>query len=817
MKSSRTCLALLLVALIIGTASGQKLDLTFQAPLPLRSAYINAIVVQPDGKVLLAGDIKFFGTRRVHNLIRLEADGSLDETFSFDGADDQIISNLALLTSGEIVAVSQQYDSYHDILWYDNGTLTKVSPEGVITGQVSGNFSPQAFAVDASDRILTVTDKLVRFNPDLTPDESFHVFDANGSVTAVAITGDKILVGGSFPVVQTSGENDIVRLNSDGTLDPAFDTGSGTTDYIGSMTVQADGKILVGNTYINSFNGMMAGGLLRLNADGSVDYEFNPPRLNGPVSRVIAAADGVYAAAYIEYAGETSDRLFRLQSTNGELDLTFPPARLDDFGAITLRMSMAGDQIIANNAQMMGNVFGLSKFNSDATYDESFLPEVGRYGTIKLADIHQNKLLVAGDFIRMNGMETYGIARLSLQGELDETFRLKVNKGVVHQIKILDTDDVLVTTYKNFFKLDSYGDERSDFAWAPFKLQYQVVKFKVLADGKIMSADPNLIYRLNADGSEDPSFDIGDICCARSTAFDFDVQGDKVIWGSIFSSVDGVPANRLVRLTAGADVDLSFDIGGGPNETVQLIKVLQNNEILVGGFFDQFDGKQLTIPLVKLSPDGKLDLTFYDNLQSNPALPYGIVLSRKVEQLGSRIYFQHPLGISAIDIDGNVDNNFNIPAAVSAVTDLITMTDSPGNGRKKSETATMYTLGNFRLDGDASPSFLLKMELDVTSVPPPPPSDVTTGIEETTGRFSLEVYPQPVRNTFRVQIGGLPGAYLTEVFDLAGRKILETTLDFNTTRDAPELNIPKAPPGIYLMKVTSENGKYSFTKFVKAE
>ena len=817
MKRSRTHLIFLLVTLIMGTASGQKLDLTFHAPLPIRAAYINAVVVQPDGKILLAGDINFYGTQRVPDLIRLQADGTLDESFSFTGEEGEIISNVALLTSGEILVVSRAYDSYNDFLLTSQGRLMKLNPNGTISKQAA-YVSPQVFAVDASGRILTVTDRLVRFNADLTPDESFRPFDADGSVTAVTLSGDKILVAGSFSSVNGAQKNDIVRLNSDGSLDPSFDAGAGTSDHIGSMTVQPDGKILLGNTYINSFNSVMGGGLLRLNADGSVDTGFNPPRLNGPTSGVIAAEDGVYLAAFLYYGGETSDRLFRLNSDTGELDPTFPPARLDDFGAGSLRFAMTSDQIIVNNTQIMGNVFGVSKFRSDGTYDETFRPEVSRYGTIKLADIHQNKMLVAGDFIRMNGVETYGIARLSLNGELDESFSLKVNKGIVYQLKVLDADNVLVTTYKNFFKLDSQGNERTEFAWAPFKLQYQVVKFRVLPDGKIITADPNLIYRLNADGSEDPSFDIEDICCIRSTAFDFDIQEDKVIWGSAFTAVGTVPANRLARLTGGADVDLSFDIGKGPNDMVSLVKVLKSNEIIVGGFFNEFDEKPVSLPLVKLSPDGKLDATFYENLQRNPALPYDIIFSKKVEQLGSTIYLQHWSGIYAIGVDGKVNTHFNIPAVVSAVSDIITLTDGPGNGRQKLETGVMYTLGNFRLDGTTSPSFLLKMQLDLTSTPP---SDITTSIGETTktdGAFSLDIYPQPVKNTLRVRIGGRPGTYIAELFDMNGRKLLEEPLDFDGSGDdAPELDMTDAPAGVYLMKVTSENGKYSFTKFVKAQ
>lgn len=812
----RTRIAILLVILVIATASGQKLDLTFQAPLPIRAAYINAVVAQPDGKILLAGDIKFYGSRRVHNLIRLNADGSLDESFSFGGEDDMIVVNIALLPSGEIVAVSDKYDSYNDLLLSTAGKLMRLDADGAISKQIPIHPNHQVFAVDGSGRILIATPKLMRYNPDLTPDETFQDFQASGSVTAVAHTGDKILVARSFSSAQGVQKHDVVRLNTDGSLDPAFDTGAGTTDYIGSLTVQPDGKILLGNCYINSFNGVMGRGLLRLNADGSVDTGFNPPRMNGPVSRVVASENGIYVAAFLEYGGETSDRLFRVDPDNGELDRTFPPARLEDFGAISLRIAMTGDHIVSNNTQILGNVFGLSKFRSDGTYDNTFRPEVSRYGTIKRADIHQGKMLVAGDFIRMNGMETYGIARLSLSGELDESFSLKENKGVVYQLKVLDGDNVLVTTYKKFFKLDSQGNERPDFAWAPFKLQYQVVKFKVLQDGKIISADPNLIYRLNADGSEDPTFAIEDICCVRSTAFDFDVQGDKVIWGSAFSAVGTAAANRLVRLTTNADVDPTFDIGTGPNETVSLVKVLHNNEIIVGGFFDRFDGKQVSFPLVKLSPDGKLDLTFYNNLQSNPALPYSIVFSRKVEQLGSTIYFQDRNGIYALEVDGRVNTRFNIPAVVSAVSDIITLTDSPGNGRAKTGTGLMYTVGNFKVEGNASPSFLLKMEVDVRAAPP---SDITTGLNETTGAgnaFSLDVYPQPVKNKLRLRIGGASGTYTSELFDLTGKKLLEMLLDSGASHDG-ELDMANIPAGLYLIKVTSENGKCSFAKFVKSE
>ena len=65
--------------------SAQQLDPSFHSPLPVRAAFINGMVVQPDGKILLGGEINFYGGDPVHHLIRLNADGSRDTAFGDDG------------------------------------------------------------------------------------------------------------------------------------------------------------------------------------------------------------------------------------------------------------------------------------------------------------------------------------------------------------------------------------------------------------------------------------------------------------------------------------------------------------------------------------------------------------------------------------------------------------------------------------------------------------------------------------------------------------------------------------------------------------
>src|SRR5262245_5990317 len=100
---------------------------------------------------------------------------------------------------------------------------------------------------------------------------------AGHNVHALAVQTDgKILAGGAFLTlggggVGTSTRNHIGRLNSDGSLDAAFDPGANSG--ILAFAVQADGRILA----VGNFTTIGGGGtgttprnrIARLNADGT--------------------------------------------------------------------------------------------------------------------------------------------------------------------------------------------------------------------------------------------------------------------------------------------------------------------------------------------------------------------------------------------------------------------------------------------------------------------------------------------------------------------------------------------------------------------
>ncbi|MBX2912300.1 MAG: T9SS type A sorting domain-containing protein [Cyclobacteriaceae bacterium] len=213
--------------------------------------YLNAVVAQSDGKLIAAGAFTVFNGSPINHIARLNTDGSLDASFN----------------------PGSGFNS-----WTTSGAI---QPDGKIV--IGGSFT--TFNGNAANRI-------VRLAPDGTIDNSFNSqIGANSTINSVAIQGDgKILIAGNFTSYEGTNINRIARLNSDGGLDGTFYPGTGATGEVRSVVVQADGKIVLGG-YFYAFNGTGQNYIVRLNDDGSVDNTFNTGALGG-VEVVGVRSDG---------------------------------------------------------------------------------------------------------------------------------------------------------------------------------------------------------------------------------------------------------------------------------------------------------------------------------------------------------------------------------------------------------------------------------------------------------------------------------------------------------------------------------------------
>ncbi len=175
-------------------------------------------------------------------------------------------------TGGKVVT---DFDAFQDEAW-----AVAVQPDGKV---VAGGFTTTA----TTHRDFA----LARYQPDGTPDPSFGAagrvtFDFSGVgdndwISSVALQPDgKIIAAGSTDVGLNSGFA-VARFQPDGTLDPGFGVGGkvtsiveGTSSRANAMAVQADGKIVVVGSSFNPGDGSVDFALARYLPDGTLDPSF---------------------------------------------------------------------------------------------------------------------------------------------------------------------------------------------------------------------------------------------------------------------------------------------------------------------------------------------------------------------------------------------------------------------------------------------------------------------------------------------------------------------------------------------------------------
>jgi uncharacterized delta-60 repeat protein len=268
---------------------------------------VNKVLVQPDGKIIVGGYFTSYNGNAAapDNLLRLNADGSLDTSFNNGGAGiGGIVSTMALQPDGKIV-VGGFLRTYNGNAAAPDMVL-RVNADGSLDtsfnlGGTGFDNGVRALALQADGRILVgggftsyngsaaAPDYLVRLTASGSLDTSFNNGGAstNSNVYDLAVQPDgKALVAGNFTGYNGSlaAPDYFLRLAADGSLDTSFNSGgiglggNGTPNntYVSTLAVQADGRILLGGIFI-SYNGNAAvpDNLLRLNSDGSLDTNFN--------------------------------------------------------------------------------------------------------------------------------------------------------------------------------------------------------------------------------------------------------------------------------------------------------------------------------------------------------------------------------------------------------------------------------------------------------------------------------------------------------------------------------------------------------------
>ena len=296
---------------------------------------VRATAVQPDGKILIAGDITRVSGQVARGIARVNRDGTSDSQFSttLDGT----FLAICLQEDGRIL-VGGSYIR-RDAFNFDH--LRRVSTNGVIEPDFNPQFNPlgggarvMSLAVQPDGKILVggIFDHvdggggslwrraLCRLLPNGTLDATFDP-SPNAEVTALALQPDgKILLSGLFTNLAGHSCNGMGRLHPDGSFDETFVTA--VNGQVLSFALQTDGDILLGG-FFTSVSGQPRQGLARLHPNGAVDQSFTNSANDG-VYGVMVQSDGkaVVVGGFSRLDGLVRTNLARLSASGGCLQMS---------------------------------------------------------------------------------------------------------------------------------------------------------------------------------------------------------------------------------------------------------------------------------------------------------------------------------------------------------------------------------------------------------------------------------------------------------------------------------------------------------------
>lgn len=470
------------------------------------SGEISTFAIQPDGKILLGGRITSYNGIPTGRLIRVFNNGTLDEEFSHDHDFDTNpskgnVSNISLSNEGKILVSGT--------LYFDNdvvrSNLSQLEPNGSLDPDfIPGNIGP------------------------------------NGSIDAVEILEDgKILVIGGFSTYDGIKRERLARLLQDGTLDLEFKAEIDNDPWIRDMAVLKDGSILIaGSISTELYN--QEPYLIRLYPDGKRDYTFKLELgIEGDyfgISDITLQSDGkIFVSGYNEDIGPLTF-LIRLNN-DGSLDPTFSLRNIqgaDDVrqGVNEVLIQPDGKILIFGGFTRYEGVFvgGLARLFPDGTFDSSFDPGTGVYGSddtdyngiTKALLQDDGKILIYG-LNSFNGIEKPNrVVRINSDGSLDSSFNpaLRVNAlGVIEP-----NGKILVYSNEN---------------------------------------NTNFLRKLNNNGSIDTRFEPVKVSFVQSSYFNFNniyLQKDgKILISGIFKSINNISRINLARILNdpdGCEIDI---------------------------------------------------------------------------------------------------------------------------------------------------------------------------------------------------------------------------------------------------------------------
>ena len=193
------------------------------------------------GRIVVVGYFSSYNGNSAPRIVRLNSDGTYDGTFTI-GTGFNNTGVEVLMNTDDSMYITGYFDSY-------NGTstsnhITKLLSTGVIDTSFSGGTG--------FNTGLNQPTGLMR----ISGETSFYAF-------------------GYFTTYSGISANRIIKINSDGTQDMSFNSGTGFNDTIGYGKIIWTNKLLLAGENITNYNGTLSKSVIILNSDGTVYQTFS--------------------------------------------------------------------------------------------------------------------------------------------------------------------------------------------------------------------------------------------------------------------------------------------------------------------------------------------------------------------------------------------------------------------------------------------------------------------------------------------------------------------------------------------------------------
>lgn len=339
-----------------------------------------------------------------------------------------------------------------------------------------------------------------------------------------------------------------------GLLDTGFSSGRGPSGWVQKMDVSSTGKIVIAGPF-GSYDGVLRNRIAQLHSDGSLDLSFDPGEaLAGMLNAraVLYQPDGkVLLAGWFFRDGMFGDRLIRL-TAQGDIDFTFTGPLAEGAYFMSLarqsdgRILLGGGFTLGSSPTYSNLVRLTTSGDVDPTFDASINPD-GTVNSVALAS--DGSIWIGGEFQTVQGQPRSHLARLTANGQLAATPQAsgwngpvtlvrasleKIVAGAPDQLRVYEAGGAVLLPFANVSLSGAITDAVVQSSG------------KVVVVGYLSSPAQNLI-RFNPDGTFDEMYGAAgrpqpgvDAACA--------LPGDKLLIGGDFIVVGNQATERVARL-----------------------------------------------------------------------------------------------------------------------------------------------------------------------------------------------------------------------------------------------------------------------------